>query len=374
MKEKITAIALKKINRNRIYKLIYDQKGIARQEITKGLGLSLPTVNQNLNELEEEGFIHYEGNFKSTGGRKAQVIVINNMIKVTIGLEIRKSYIRIVAIDLYGTVLDNKKYSKPFSTDEKYNKEIGRLIEDMIERNQFPRENILGVGLAVPGVITPNMECIKKSPSLHLFDYPVSNLTSFISYPYIIDNDANAGAFTELWNHFQGESKVYLLVEKGVGGCLIRKDGVIKGSHFHAGEFGHMTLYPGGELCNCGQHGCLEAYISISRISEDLNCQIEDFFTELANGNETYQKVWDVYLENLCIGINNLYMIYDEDIILGGILNQFIEPYLEHIRKHLSKLNLYEKSGDYLKLTNYESRSTAVGVALELVGKFVNEI
>lgn len=372
--KKITALELKKINKNRIFRYLYDNKELSRQDLVQGLSLSLPTVTQNLNELEESGLIDYVGNFNSTGGRKAQVITLRKEARITIGIEIRKTYIRILIIDLYGRVLDYEKYIKTFSTEEEYSRNLAYLVKNMVEQNQIEKEKILGIGLAVPAVFDSAMEYIIKAPSLELYNYPVKKLTQYFEYPVVIENDANSGAFNELWNHYQGESMIYLLIEKGIGGCMIQKDNIVKGCHHHAGEFGHMTLYPKGRDCKCGQKGCLEAYISIARISEDLDCQVEDFFAGLSAGNKEYHMIWEEYMENLCIGIHNIYMMYDEQIVLGGILTGYLEPYAEKIIARLSEMNIFEGSGDYLKLAKYQSRAVAVGAALQLVSGFMKTV
>ena len=62
--------ALKKINRDKVYKYIYQQKEVSKQQIVQDLHLGLSTVSQNLNELEQEGRIRRERYFQSTGGRK----------------------------------------------------------------------------------------------------------------------------------------------------------------------------------------------------------------------------------------------------------------------------------------------------------------
>ena len=55
--QKLTNTDVKKLNKNRIFRLIYNSDKISRQEIADRLGLSLPTVNQNLKMLMEDGLI-----------------------------------------------------------------------------------------------------------------------------------------------------------------------------------------------------------------------------------------------------------------------------------------------------------------------------
>ena len=120
MTEKITPLELKRINKNRIFRLIYDRKALKRQDLADELSLSLPTVNQNIKELMEEGMIEFSGEFTSTGGRKPQVITPVRMSRLTVALNIRKTYVRVVLVDLYGDVMDSQREELEFSDTDEY--------------------------------------------------------------------------------------------------------------------------------------------------------------------------------------------------------------------------------------------------------------
>ena len=96
MKEKgLTTITLKKINRNKVYQYIYQQKETSKLQIVSDLQMGLSTVSQNLNELENDGLISRNGYFESTGGRKAQIIRIVEDYRISIGLGILKDMFHI---------------------------------------------------------------------------------------------------------------------------------------------------------------------------------------------------------------------------------------------------------------------------------------
>jgi predicted NBD/HSP70 family sugar kinase len=138
-----------------------------------------------------------------------------------------------------------------------------------------------------------------------------------------------------------------------------------------------MTLIPGGRGCSCGKRGCLEAYISTARISEDLGIELDEFFAELDKKNQKYLKIWEEYLDCLCRGLSNLYMVFDTDIILGGHLTPYLESYMNQITEKLNSLNSFasmKEAGNHLKLTDYYSRANAVGAALQWIIKFINNI
>ena len=101
MKEKgVTTITLKKINKEKVYQYIYQEKQTAKQQIVLDLQMGLSTVSQNLALLEQEGMIRRDGYFESTGGRKAQVIQIVTDFRIAIGIGILKNMFHIVAADL----------------------------------------------------------------------------------------------------------------------------------------------------------------------------------------------------------------------------------------------------------------------------------
>ena len=106
MKEKgLTTITLKKINRNKVYQYIYQQKETSKLQIVSDLQMGLSTVSQNLNELENDGLISRNGYFESTGGRKAQIIRIVEDYRISIGLGILKDMFHIAAVNLYGDAI-----------------------------------------------------------------------------------------------------------------------------------------------------------------------------------------------------------------------------------------------------------------------------
>lgn len=72
--------------------------------------MGLSTVSQNLNDLETSGLISRNGYFESTGGRKAQIIRIVEDFRISIGLGILKDMFHIVAVNLYGDAIAQKRF------------------------------------------------------------------------------------------------------------------------------------------------------------------------------------------------------------------------------------------------------------------------
>lgn len=369
-----TTSEIRKLNKNRIFELIYEKGHVSRQDIATELSLSLPTVNQNLKELFEEKLTAYAGNYESTGGRKPQIITIQNDARAAVGLSITKNSVRIAAVDLWGKVMFYEKLRYGFSNGEEYGKKLKCLVDECMDKYGLKRERILGVGIAVPGVFQSDLHSVRMAPSLGKDAFPTEMLIKHLDYPFVVDNDANAGMFAERWKQKDKTDVAYLLVEKGVGGAMYFHEQIYKGVNGRAGEFGHMTIAADGKACRCGRRGCLEAYISTARITDDLGCQLEDFFQGLDDGNKEYKRIWEEYVHYLCVGISNLRINFDCDVIIGGLITQYIEKYEEKIRGLLKEMSPFENSADYFKLAKYRSSAPAVGVALQLIKGFIESV
>ena len=84
-----------------------------------------------------------------------------------------------------------------------------------------------------------------------------------------------------------------------------------------------MTLYPGGDLCYCGKEGCVDRYCSARVLTGEEGIRLEEFFQRLASGEAVTEKIWDEYLSDLAVVVNNLRMIYDCKVVVGGYVGRF---------------------------------------------------
>lgn len=146
------------------------------------------------------------------------------------------------------------------------------------------------------------------------------------------------------------------------------------GSNWRSGEFGHMVIHPGGKRCYCGKEGCVDAYCSALNLAELEDGNLESFFEKLKQGNQEYQKIWSTYLDDLAIAIDNLRMCFDCDIVLGGYVGSYMEPYIPEIRKRVAEKNIFDYKGSYVKACQYQVESSALGAAILLIEKYIDEI
>ena len=284
----------RRLTRNRIYRFLAQaQQPRTKQEISQTLALSLPTVHQNLQELLEAGLVEHGGQQQSTGGRRATGMTLAANARFAVGVSVTQTRFRFLAANLR---CEEIAYWKTDAFPSQDAAGLGRLLaqelEEFLTRFGLNRSKLLGVGIAVPGILDAGGSKIMFAPTMRLRGIETHVLTGQIPYPCFVCNDASAGGYAEWLAQEEKASIAYLSLENGVGGAVLLAGAPYDGLNGRSGEFGHLCVEPGGLPCKCGKRGCLEAYCSTARISDDLGITLEDFFDGLAAYNPTNESLW----------------------------------------------------------------------------------
>lgn len=358
--------------RGRIYRYLHRTRQFcSKQDLAQALGISMPTVYQNLNGLMDSGLVGYSGQRQATGGRSAQGVAIVPEARLAVGLSVMDDFIRLALVDLRLRQMAYKVI--PFQYYPDNVEGIVRELETFLDEEQVDRSRLLGVGIAIPGILSADGRQLLFAPTLHLRDTSLDKLYEQIPYPVHVENDANCGCRAEWFIRDHKHDMAYLSLEGGVGGSIFIGDKPYTGTHQRSGEFGHMCVEPGGLPCSCGRRGCLEAYCSVRRIHAE-GFTSEQFFHQLADRNPVCQALWGDMLRHLAIGISNIHMALDCDVILGGHLTGYIEPWLPLLQEYVSHSSLLDERADYLHLSILRSHSSVLGAACHFVQAFIDSI
>lgn len=375
-------IEVKKINRNRIFRYLNKCERVSKTDISAELGISMPTVLQNINQLIKQGLVHEVGEFESTGGRKATAISPVRNSYYALGIDITQNHIGLVLTDLSGDVLKHKRVYKPFFNNSEYYKEMAEIALEFKNGEIDSDKEFLGVGISIPGIIDTRNNKIIFSHALNVYNIESDRFSEFIPYPCILINDANAAGFAEMYHYDKCFNAIYLSLSNSVGGAIIVErqsylsdsliaDKLYLGDNLRGGEFGHMTLVPGGNKCYCGKKGCLDVYCSAKNLSKHTDGKLEKFFEEIENGNEELREIWNQYISYLAIEVNNLRMIFDCSVIIGGYVGSCIEPYISRLKEEVAILNTFEVDASYIKSCRYRVEASALGAALQHIEVFI---
>ena len=233
--------------------------------------------------------------------------------------------------------------------------DIAASINEKIEKEALDTDDIIGVGIGVPGPVTPS-GIVKGCVNIGWGDTPVEeSLKDKTGFNVKAGNDANVAALGELW---QGggkgnQSLVMVTLGTGVGGGIVLDGKIVTGTHGAAGEIGHMSVvYDETETCNCGKVGCLEQVASATGIVKEAkrflskdnapsslrdfkDFTAKDVFDEAKKGDVVALKTVDRLGEYLGIALGHISCIIDPDVfIIGGGVSRAGDFLIDAIQKH----------------------------------------
>ena len=365
---------IRKMNKRNAYRHIYQQRECSKQELAYSLGQSLPTVNQNLKELLEEGMVHMAGLYESTGGRKATILQCTSDARVAVGVEILHEHVVVVLLDLYGKTLSCAKLGEKYVNEEAYFRKIGRFIADFVDDTGYPDEKLLGIVVAIQGI--PDYEHRKMVYGRILNNWALSAdmLSSYIGRPCILMHDSESAAFAESFRRPDLRDSCYVFLNNYLGSASIIQGKLYRGNHGRGQLLEHMKLVRGGRMCYCGQYGCAESYCSAYGLKKMSGLPIEEFFARLRKDDPEVATTWDEYLDYLALLLHNVLMVMDVDIIIGGLLRRYmcdkdLLALKEKIRTQ-SNFNISDRSITFEYATDFPA---AQGAALYSIRRFLDE-
>jgi glucokinase len=178
------------------------------------------------------------------------------LARISIGIDIGGTNIRFGIVDEAGNITVRKKAKT--EAGEGFGRVLGRLqkgISALTEKVSADGHTLKGIGIGVPGIISPEEGIVRFSPNLPgWLDVPLrDSVASLTSVPVLVENDANAYALGEAtYGAGRGvNSLLCITLGTGVGGGIILDNGIWRGADGMAGEVGHMTVDPRGPLCQC---------------------------------------------------------------------------------------------------------------------------
>ena len=221
---------------------------------------------------------------------------------------------------------------------------IEKKVSAMSRNQEIDLNNISGLGMAFPSIVD-NQQGIILSDYVKYQDVNLLNLKQWAQHiwgvPLIMENDARAALVGE-WQYGAGQGKndiVQVTIGTGMGTAVLMDGKLIRGKHYLAGNLGgHTTIKYDGELCNCGNIGCLESVASTwalpaqvkshpqfqnSQLKHEANIDYEAVFRLAAKNDVLSIEARDAAVTAWGFGVINLVHSFDPELIIlsGGVMD-----------------------------------------------------
>lgn len=315
----------------------------SRSELTELTRMSPSTVSRITAQLIKRGIIVEERLGTSTGGRPPVMLRLDYEKLCVIGVRLMRDTVSLGIFDLNGRPVRKVSYA-PYGWDPEFLiRELHERIDELLtDAGVRKRSHVLGVGLAVAGVVRSDDGTVVRSVNLGWRDVPVARmLEEALGLPVLVENDANAGALAEMWFGGAGDggNVMYVKTDAGVGAGIVFEQQLVTGPRGMAGEIGHIPFVADGHPCRCGQRGCLETYVSMPDVlrryaaaaGRSVDKQI--FFDSAKKGDAAAVLLIEEAKSTLTLALTAAAAMLDLDqIIVDGVWGRFSPEFLSGVQ------------------------------------------
>lgn len=289
------------------------------------------------------------------------------------GIDIGGTTVKMGLFDGEGTMLD--KWEIETRKEDSGSKVLPDIVASIEKKNQergISVEEILGIGMGVPGPITADgraLKCVNLGWGVFSVVDKVRELTGVEKVK--VGNDANVAALGEQWKGGgRGfDNIVMVTLGTGVGGGVILDGKILTGSNGAAGEIGHMTMNPDGKRpCTCGKSGCLEQYSSATAIMRRAKELVEgtdkpsmlrehdkitgkEIFDAYQAGDEMAKEIVEEFAVYLGLGLSHVSNVVDPDaFVIGGGVSKNGQVVIDVIKEQYEKNAMFAHKGKEFRL------------------------
>ncbi len=330
-------------NLSAIVRGLHERGPESRSELVAATGLTRSAIRTLVGELAGAGLATEELPVRlGTPGRPSPLVRLIPNGAVVLGLEILVDSIAAAIVGLGGETQARIRIDRPrrhLAVDDVV-ADLAALARELRARNDGP---IIGIGVAVAGVVRQSDGLVSMAPNLGWVDVPLGARIArglAMAVPIVVSNDADAGIFAE---HRRGaavgvDDALFVSGEVGVGGGAIVGGLPLVGHGGFAGEIGHMTVNPDGAVCRCGSTGCWETEVGegvlLTRAGyppDAGRAGVDQVLRDAADGSPAALAALAHVGRWLGIGIGALVNILNPRMIVLGGLNARTYPFVREI-------------------------------------------
>ena len=355
--------SLRELNRARVVTALREMGVASRADVARRTGLSRSTVSTIVGHLLDDGLVvNHEGDAPPPtnlgAGRPPTLLTLTPSAGAAVGIDFGKRHLAVAVADLSHAMLGETwqemedDYPAARGLDA-----AAELVRKLLRQARVSRERVLGVGLGLPGPIHSVTGTVGSASILPgwVGVRASDEMQARLSLPVHVENDANLGALAELtWGAGRECAHlVYLKVSNGIGAGLIVDGHLFRGAGGTAGEIGHTILDETGDICRCGNRGCLETYaagpaiVELLRRSLGEDLTLETVLARAAEGEAGCRRAIADAGRHVGTAAANLCNVFNpERIVVGGSIGMVGDVLLEPMREAVARYAIHTAAAD----------------------------
>ncbi|WP_295122840.1 ROK family transcriptional regulator [uncultured Leifsonia sp.] len=310
---------------------------VARSALTQATGLNRSTIGALVGELVELGLVlEREPEISNRVGRPSPVVAADGrVVALAVNPEVDAVTVGVVGLD--ARVHRRVRYPTGHVPTAQEAAAIASAVIDGLRPDLATASRVVGVGVAVPGLVREDDGVVRLAPHLEWAEEPfAAELAAATGYPVLAANDAHLGANAErLFGAGTGAADLVYLNggASGIGAGVIVGGAPLTGISGYAGELGHTLVNSSGVRCHCGAIGCLETEVSqrallrvLGRASADPDELEQALRAAVQAGDTAVVAEVERQLGFLATALRTATNVFDpERIVLGGFLGALHE-------------------------------------------------
>ena len=349
---------------------------MSRAELAKVTGVTRATVGNIVSSLIDSGLLE-EGEPRTGVGRVGKPgtpVWFGPEAGRSIAVAVHSDDVEAAVITARGDVLDH--VHTPLDADSASAEVITQSTVELVG-SLPPQDELLGIGVAVPGVCDTDRGVVLGSGQLPGLAGSglVDALRQRFDHTVLVDNDSRAQALGEKWFGVGRGRSTFVSVQtgQGLGVGIVLGGSVFRGLRGRTGELGHTCVDPHGSPCRCGLQGCWETIATLRWLrAQAQRARLPGAATidaaalmELAQHSSKADDLADRYADNLAVGLANLAQLLDPElVILHGDVVGGGEELRHRIEAAVRRRALaYLRPSISVTLSSLDQRATLLGAA-----------
>ncbi|SHO52003.1 ROK family transcriptional regulator [Anaerocolumna xylanovorans] len=352
---------IRDINSTLVLETIINQGPISRANISKVLGLTKATISAIVADLINRNLVEEIGCDNTEFGRKPILLSFQRKAGYMVSIDLGVDTMSVMLTDLQGENCRLKQMKTP-QTKNGILETLIHVIDSVKPDNDTTPYGLVGIALGIHGVVHDNK--VSFAPYYNLQNYDLAGkLNDYFHTPVYLENEANLSVLGEKTFMHNYPNIANISVHSGIGLGILINNELYTGYNGRAGEFGHTIIEIDGRECPCGNHGCLEQYVSERALLKDFadkkgldSITFDAFLTFYKEGDADAIAMINLFVKLISICTNNILNAYNPEIV---IINSSFTSFIPGLSKRIEAC-LCSRMNSFISIESSSLRDSSI--------------